>query len=159
MIVNFNISPPSFLLQVRYGITLGYPLSMSKWFLVVKASTMLLATILVGHMNDRILRNGKVRQVSQTACVIFSLCSLLCSFISSFPLLMVYSALIGLVDGAWWATYPILIVEITSGYHSNEAYGFINLLVAFARLSSPPCLGSYVFSLYSCLVTNMIVVV
>jgi MFS family permease len=126
-------------------MTLGYPLSKAKWFLVVKGLTTLLGTLLIGRVNDKLLKHGKVKLTSVAVCVIFGVLSFLCSFVESFPLLMVYMALTGLVDGVWWATYPILVVEITSGYHSTEAFGLTNFVGALARLPGPPLLGSIEF--------------
>ncbi len=128
-------------------MTLGYPLSKAKWFLVAKGITTLVGTLLVSRMNDKALKHGKVKLISLVVCVIFGVLSFLCSFVESFPLIMVYMALIGLVDGAWWAAYPVLVVEITSGYHSTEAFGLANLVIAFTRLPGPPILGKCRFSI------------
>ena len=130
-----------FIFMVRYGMTLGYPLSKAKWFLVVKGITTLVGTLLIGRINDKLLKHGKVKMISVAVCVIFGVLSFLCSFVKSFPMIMVFMALIGLVDGAWWAAYPVLVVEITSGYHSTEAFGLTNFVGALARLPGPPFLG------------------
>ncbi|CAB4031571.1 monocarboxylate transporter 12-B [Paramuricea clavata] len=127
--------------MVRYGMTLGYSLSKAKWFLVVKGLTTLVGTLLVGRVNDKALKYGKIKLINLTVCVMFGIFSFLCSFVESFPLIIVYMALIGLVDGVWWAAYPVLVVEITFGYHSTEAFGLANLVIAFARLPGPPFLG------------------
>ena len=126
-------------------MTLGYPLSKAKWFLVVKGLTALVGTLLVGRVNDKALKYGKIKLINLTVCVMFGIFSFLCSFVESFPLIIVYMALIGLVDGVWWAAYPVLVVEITFGYHSTEAFGLANLVIAFARLPGPPFLGKHRF--------------
>lgn len=111
--------------------------------MVVKGSTMLVGNILTGRISDKALKYGKVKWISEIVCVLFGVFSLLCSFVKSFPWIMVYMALVGLVEGVWWATYPVVIMDITSGYCSNEAFGLVNLVVAFARLPGPPGLGKF----------------
>ena len=129
--------------QVRYGMTLGYPLSKAKWFLVVKGITSLLGTFLMGPLSDKALKCGKVKLIVLTVCVMFGVFNFFCSFVKSFPLLIVYNALVGIVDGAWWAAFPVFVVEITSGYHSNEAFALSNFVAAFVRLPGPPFLGNH----------------
>ena len=130
-----------YFLQVRYGMTLGYPLSKAKWFLVVKGLTSLVGTLIIGRVNDKALKYGKVKLIGLTVCIMFGVFSLVCSFAETFPLIIVYMALIGLAEGVWWASYPILIVEITSGYRSDEAFGLATFIIAFVRLPGPPLLG------------------
>ena len=130
-------------MQVRYGMTLGYPLSKAKWLLVLKGSTSLIGTLIIGRINDKALKYGKVKLIALTACIMFGVFSLLCSFAESFPFIMVYMASIGLVEGVWWASYPILIVEITSGYRTDEAFSLATFVVAFVRLPGPPLSGMY----------------
>ncbi|XP_028397750.1 monocarboxylate transporter 12-like [Dendronephthya gigantea] len=127
--------------MVRYGMTLGYSLSKAKWFSISKGMTMFVATSLTGRMSDKALKHGKIKLISLTCCVIFGVCSLLCSFVESFPMIVVYMALVGLVEGVWWSTYPVVVVEITSGYPTNEAFGLVNFIVALVRLPGPPFLG------------------
>lgn len=105
---------------------------------------MFVGTLLTSRMSDKALKHGKIKLISLTCCMMFGAFSSLCSFVESFPLIVVYMALTGLVDGVWWATYPALIVEITSGYHTNEAFGLVNFIVALVRLPGPPFLGMFV---------------
>lgn len=131
-----------FALQVRYGVTLGYPLSQAKWLMVTRGLTTFVARLIAGRLNDIFLRHGKVKMVTQITFVFFGVLNFVCSFLRSFPLLLVYMALIGMVEGVWWVTYPILVMEITGGYYYNEAFSLVCFIVAFAILLGPPTLGT-----------------
>ncbi|XP_028397681.1 monocarboxylate transporter 4-like [Dendronephthya gigantea] len=127
--------------MVRYGVTLGYPLSKAKWLMVTRGITTFVARLLAGRLGDIFLKNGKVKMVSQITFVVFGVLNFMCSFLRSFPLLLVYMGLVGIVEGVWWVTYPILIMEITGGYYYNEAYSLVCLIIAFAILLGPPIVG------------------
>lgn len=132
-------------------MTLGYPLSKAKWFSVVQGISALVGSVSVSCVNDKALKSGKIKLINVTVCAIFGISSFLCSFVKSFRLIILYVAMIGMVDGVWWATYPVLVVDMTSGYHSTEAFSLTNIVIAFARLPAPPLLGTLIIASILCI--------
>ena len=134
---------PWFIFQVRYAVTLGYPLSKAKWLFMIRNITTLPARLVVGHLSDIAFRHRKVKLLVQIFYPMFGLASFLCSFVRSFPLLMLYMGCNGLIEAVIWVTFPLLADEIAGGYHSDEAYSLICFTSAFCVMAGPPALGEY----------------
>ncbi|CAB3995633.1 monocarboxylate transporter 6 [Paramuricea clavata] len=127
--------------EVRYGVTLGYPLSKAKWLLIIRGLTTFVIRLIAGRFGDFALKHGKVKMVMQITFALFGVLNFMCSFLRAFPLLLVYMALIGIVEGVWWITYSILAMEITGGYYFDEAFSLLNLVGALSVLFGVPVSG------------------
>ena len=94
-----------------------------------------------GRIADIALKHGKMKMVVEITYILFGILNLVCSFLHTFPLLLVYMALIGIVEGVWWVSYSLFAMEITGGYCYNEALSLLNLTAAFASLLGSPASG------------------
>ena len=119
---------------------------------MVRGLTTFITRLIVGRLGDIALRKSKVKMVLQVTFVLFGLLNLICSYLRTFPLLLVFLALIGVVDGVWWVTYSLLIMEITGGYYFNEAFSLVSLVVSFTVLVGSPAAGkvAIVFTNIAC---------
>ena len=126
---------------MRYAVTLGYPLSRAKWLLIIRNITTLPARLIVGRVSDLALRHGKVKLSHMLSYPLFGIASFLCSFVHSFPLLLVYMGVNGVVQAIFWVTFSLYVDEITGGYHSDEAFALICFMSAVTNLVGPPALG------------------
>ena len=84
---------------VRYAVTLGYTLSKAKFLLVVRGLTTSVTRPIAGRFGDKALTHRKVKTITQFTFILFGVLNFICSFIRSFPLLLLYMALIGIVEG------------------------------------------------------------
>ena len=98
--------------------------------------------LICGRVGDIMLKRGKVNVIVQITYLLFGLLCFLCSFVRSFPLLMLYMGVSGVVEGVFWVTYPLLVVEVTGGYHADEAFGAVCVVAAFSILVGPPTMGN-----------------
>ena len=126
---------------MRYGVTLGYPLAKAKWLFIIRNITTLPARLVIGRVSDIARRRGKVKLLHCLSYPIFGFAAFLCSFVNSFPLLMVYMGVNGVIEGVYWVTFSLYVDEITGGYHSDEAYSSFCFMLALANLVGPPALG------------------
>ena len=109
---------------------------------MTRGLTTFLTRLIVGRLNDIALRHGKVKMITQFTFALFGILNFVCSFLRSFPLLLVYMALIGIVEGVWWVTYSLLAMEITGGYYFSQAFSLCNLIGAFTTLFGSPISGT-----------------
>ena len=112
--------------------------------LIIRGLTTFIIRLIAGRFGDIALKHGKVKMVIQITFALFGVLNFMCSFLRAFPLLLVYMALIGIVEGVWWVTYSILVMEITGGYYFNEAFSLLNLVGAFSSLFGIPASGTVV---------------
>ena len=96
-----------------------------------------------GHFVDMFVRRGKVKFLVQFIYPIYGLLSFVCIFIKTFPLLMLYMGLCGVVEAVFWVSISQYVDEITGGYHSDEAYSLLCFVSAFTTLIGPPTLGRF----------------
>ena len=114
--------------------------------LIIRGLTTFVARLIIGRIGDIALKHGKVKTVIQITFVLYGILNFTCSFLRAFPLLLLYMALIGILDGVWWVSYSILIMEITGGYYFNEAFSLSHLTGACVALIGSPISG-IVFSM------------
>jgi MFS family permease len=107
--------------------------------------------LIAGRFGDFALKHGKVKMVMQITFALFGVLNFMCSFLRAFPLLLVYMALIGIVEGVWWVTYSILVMEITGGYYFDEAFSLLNLIGALSALFGIPASGTVKLHLHDLL--------
>ena len=72
---------------------------------MTRGLTTFITRLIVGRLNDIALRHGKVKMITQLTFALFGILNFVCSFLRSFPLLLVYMALIGIVEGVWCMGY------------------------------------------------------
>ena len=114
--------------------------------------------LICGRVGDIMLKRGKVNVIVQITYLLFGLLCFLCSFVRSFPLLMLYMGVSGVVEGVFWVTYPLLVVEVTGGYHADEAFGAVCVVVAFSMLLGPPTMGKILFCRFCSEIKKYIVI-
>lgn len=131
--------PPVFMVQ--FATNLGYHISKSKWLMIVRGIVAVATRFTMGSLGDIATRRRKVRYISLTVMILFSISTVLCSFTRSLSLLMCYMAFVSVVDSIYWVMTPLLVKEITRGVHSENAYALFNCMGSFATLGGPPLLG------------------
>ena len=113
--------------------------------MVIRGLTTFVARLLAGSIGDLALKHGKVKILVQVTFGLYSILNFTCSFLRTFPLLLLYMALIGILEGVWWVIYPVLVMEITGGYSFNEALSLSNFTGAWACLVGIPSSGTVLF--------------
>jgi predicted MFS family arabinose efflux permease len=108
---------------------------------VVRGLATFVTRAIVACLGDMALKHGKVKTMAGFTFVSFGVLNFVCSFIRSFPLLLVYMALIGIVEGVWWVLYSLLAMEITGGYFFDQAFSLCSLIGALALLVATPLSG------------------
>jgi MFS family permease len=108
--------------------------------LVARGLTTFVTRPIVGRLSD--MARGKIKIMTAFTFVLFGVLNLVCSFIRTFPLLLVYMALTGIVEGVWWVTYSLLAMEITGGYFFDQAFSLCSLVGAFSSLIGIPTSGT-----------------
>lgn len=101
----------------------------------------MIARFISGRVGDIALKHGKVKLIMEVVVTSVGLLNFACSFIRSFYLLIGYMVLIGIVEGICWVSLSLFVVEITGGYHYNEAFSFLCLTGAVFTLAGTPFLG------------------
>ena len=109
---------------------------------MVRGLTTSVARPIAGRFGDMALKHRKVKTITQFTFILFGVLNFICSFIRSFPLLLVYMALIGIVEGVWWVTYSLLVMEITGGYFYYQAFSLCNLIAGITSLIGSPTSGN-----------------
>lgn len=76
--------------------------------------------------------------------MVFGLASGLCSLTQHLPLMILYMAVIGFLEGTFWVFLPLMMYELTGGVNADYAFSFITLVTALGFLTGPSSMGKTV---------------
>ena len=128
---------------MQYAKDLGYPLSKSKWLLIIYGLASLLGRLAIARITDFALRKKKVTHITITALLLFGVGSGLCSIAQSLPMMISCAGIIGFSEGIYWLNLPLMNIEVTDGKQADEAYSFMMFIASFGQLLGPPATGKY----------------
>ena len=76
--------------------------------------------------------------------MVFGLASGLCSLTQHLPLMILYMAVIGFLEGMFWVILPLMMYELSGGVNADYAFSFMALLSALGFLAGPSSMGKAV---------------
>ena len=126
---------------MQYAKSLGYPLSQSKWLVAALALGSLIGRIIMGLIGDFASRRKITVHIASIVVTVFGLSSGVCSFTQYLPLMILYMAVVGLLEGMFWVILPLMAYELTGGTHADYAYSLMIVLSATGYLTGPSSMG------------------
>ena len=126
---------------MQYAKSLGYPLSQAKWLGVVRSLGSLIGRFAVGVIGDFASRRKIITHIASTVVTVFGLASGLCSLTQHLPFMIMYMAVVGLLEGMFWVILPLMMYELTGGINGDYAFSLMTLITAAGFLTGPSSMG------------------
>ena len=95
----------------------------------------------MGLVGDFASRRKITVHIASIAVTVFGLASGVCSFTQYLPLMILYMAVVGLLEGMFWVVVPLMMYEVTGGIHADYAYSLMIVLTATGYLTGPSSMG------------------
>ena len=98
----------------------------------------------MGLIGDFASRRKIITHITSTVAIVFGLASGLCSLTRHLPLMILYMAVVGFLEGMFWVLVPLMMYELTGGVNADYAFSFITLITAMGFLTGPSSMGKFV---------------
>ncbi|XP_046852946.1 monocarboxylate transporter 12-like isoform X3 [Xenia sp. Carnegie-2017] len=136
----FAILVPA-MFMVAYAKSLGYPLSQSKWLIVARGIGSLAGRLAMGYIGDFATKRRIIVHIACAIVAIFGLACGLCSFTKYLPLMILFMAFTGILEGMFFVLIPLMSNELTGGVNADYGFSFITFLVGIGFLTGPSLMG------------------
>ncbi|XP_046852952.1 monocarboxylate transporter 8-like [Xenia sp. Carnegie-2017] len=127
--------------MVAYAKSLGYALSQSKWLMVARGIGSLAGRLTMGYIGDFSLRRRVSVHIACAIVAIFGLACALCSLTRYLPLMILFMAITGLLEGMFWVLNPLMMHELAGGANADYGFSLVVLLVGVAFFTGPSSMG------------------
>lgn len=95
----------------------------------------------MGLIGDLISRRKLITHIASIVVTVFGLASGLCSLTQHLPLIILYMAVVGFLEGMFWVIIPLMMYELTGGVNADYAFSLVTLLTATGYLTGPSSMG------------------
>lgn len=137
-VAGFGYFIPHFFL-VRYSEDLGIPLSKGSWLISYLGISSAIGRVLFGRVSD--ICCFKNMHIYRICMFLSGLASLLCPLASSYWTLVLYVAVLGILDGSFIGLMSIVTLDIVGVHKIAPAWGILFFCQSFTYLLGPPAAG------------------
>lgn len=127
-------------MQVRYSEDLGIPLSKGSWLISYLGISSAIGRVLFGRVSD--ICCFKNMHIYRICMFLSGLASLLCPLASSYWALVLYVAVLGILDGSFIGLMSIVTLDIVGVHKIAPAWGILFFCQSFTYLLGPPAAGT-----------------
>lgn len=126
--------------QVRYSEDLGIPLSKGSWLISYLGISSAIGRVLFGRVSD--ICCFKNMHIYRICMFLSGFASLLCPLASSYWALVLYVAVLGILDGSFIGLMSIVTLDIVGVHKIAPAWGILFFCQSFTYLLGPPAAGT-----------------
>lgn len=95
----------------------------------------------MGYIGDFATKCHIIVHIACAIVAIFGLACDLCSFTKYLPLIILFMAFTGILEGMFFVLIPLMSNELTGGVNADYGFSFITFLVGISFLTGPSLMG------------------
>ena len=114
--------------------------------MVARGIGSLAGRLTMGYIGDFSLRRRVSVHIACAIVAIFGLACALCSLTRYLPLMILFMAITGLLEGMFWVLNPLMMHELAGGANADYGFSLVVLLVGVAFFTGPSSMGKDLYN-------------